>query len=71
MLRIRVRYERGLRVLFRLGVFATTTDERGWVPLCHRTACDYWNQLGGELESGETPWDGIVREVREETGLRG
>jgi 8-oxo-dGTP diphosphatase len=54
---------------FRAGVFATIRDERGHVLLCHRTDCDWWNQPGGGLESGETPWQGVVREVREECGL--
>lgn len=54
---------------FRTGVFATIRDERGRVLLCHRTDCDWWNQPGGGLESGETPWHGVVREVREECGL--
>jgi len=54
---------------FRAGVFATIRDERGCVLLCHRTDCDWWNQPGGGLESGETPWQGVVREVREECGL--
>ena len=29
-----------------------------------------WNGLGGKFESGETPEDCVVREVREESGLR-
>ena len=28
-----------------------------------------WNGLGGKMEKGETPEDGIIREVREESGL--
>lgn len=54
---------------FRVGVFATIRDERGRVLLCHRTDCDWWNQPGGGLEGGETPWQGVVREVCEECGL--
>ncbi len=54
---------------FRVGVFATIRDEHGRVLLCHRTDSDWWNQPGGGLESGETPWQGVVREVREECGL--
>ena len=54
---------------FRVGVFATIRDERGRVLLCHRTDCDWWNQPGGSLEGGETPWQGVVREAREECGL--
>ena len=29
-----------------------------------------WNGLGGKFEDGETPEDCVVREVREESGLR-
>jgi len=28
-----------------------------------------WNGVGGKLEPGETPVDGVLREVREETGI--
>ena len=30
---------------------------------------DYWDLPGGFLEAGEHPRDGMLREVREETGL--
>lgn len=29
-----------------------------------------WNGLGGKLEAGESPEDGVIREVEEESGLR-
>lgn len=54
---------------FQIGVFATITDETGRALLVHRTDCDWWCQPGGGLESGEAPWEGVAREVREETGL--
>lgn len=28
-----------------------------------------WNGVGGKLEAGETPEDGVIREIREETGI--
>lgn len=28
-----------------------------------------WNDIGGKLEPGETPEEGILREIREETGI--
>ncbi len=55
--------------MFGIGVFAIVFDEHGRVLLCHRRDVDLWNLPGGGLEPGETPWDGVVREVREETGL--
>ena len=54
---------------FDIGVFATVLDEAGQVLLVHRTDCNWWCQPGGGMEAGETPWEGVVRETREETGL--
>jgi len=54
---------------FVIGVFAVILDEQGRVLLGHRTDYDLWNLPGGTLEHGETPWDGLRREVMEETGL--
>jgi len=31
---------------------------------------DKWNLPGGVLKYGETPWEGVIREVLEETGLK-
>ena len=44
-------------------------DEQNRVLLCHRRDHDLWNLPGGALESGEAPWNGVKREVKEETGL--
>jgi ADP-ribose pyrophosphatase YjhB (NUDIX family) len=52
-----------------VGVCATIRDAAGRALLIHRTDCDWWGQPGGGMESGETPWDGVMREVREETGF--
>lgn len=52
-----------------IGVFATIRDESGHVLLCRRRDGDFWCQPGGGVEADETPWEGLVREVREETGL--
>ncbi len=54
---------------FQIGVFATVLDDAGRVLLVHRTDCDWWCQPGGGMESGETPWQGAIRETREETGF--
>ncbi len=53
---------------FKIGVFALIVD-RGTVLLCHRRDFDLWNLPGGALELDEAPWEGVVREVREETTL--
>lgn len=29
-----------------------------------------WNGVGGKIEMGETPLEGVLREVEEETGLQ-
>ncbi len=56
-------------VVFRVGTFAIIFDEQGRVLLSHRRDLDLWNLPGGQVESGESPWDGVVRETKEETGL--
>ncbi len=54
---------------FTIGVFAILLDECQRVLLCHRRDFDLWNLPGGGLEASESPWIGVVREVREEVGL--
>ena len=54
-----------------LGVGAVVVD-RGRVLLIRRGTepmKGHWSLPGGLLELGESPADGVVREVREETGL--
>ena len=58
-----------MKAQFTIGVFALILDGQGRVLLCHRRDHDLWNLPGGGLESGESPWDGVKREVKEETGL--
>lgn len=50
------------------GAFAIIRDDRGGVLVSHRRDADLWNLPGGTVEPGETPWEAVVREVREETG---
>lgn len=54
---------------FAAGAYAVIFDEAGRVLFCHRRDCDFWNLPGGGVESGEAPWQAVVREVREEVGL--
>jgi 8-oxo-dGTP pyrophosphatase MutT (NUDIX family) len=54
---------------FQLGAFATVLDESGNALLGLRWDGDFWGQPGGGVEPGETPWDAVVREVHEETGI--
>ncbi|MDP2944603.1 MAG: NUDIX hydrolase [bacterium] len=54
---------------FIIAAFGIIFDKQNRVLLCHR--CDYnlWNLPGGIMEAGESPWECVIREVREETGL--
>lgn len=54
---------------YAIGTFAIIFDSEKRVLLCHRRDYDLWNLPGGKLEQGESPWDGVIREVKEETGL--
>jgi len=55
--------------MFKIGVFGIITDSEGRVLLCHRRDYDLWNLPGGGVHAGESPWDALVREIKEETGL--
>lgn len=52
-----------------LGTFAVITNAEGHVLLCHRTDREAWNLPGGRVEAGETPWQAMEREVKEDIGL--
>lgn len=54
---------------FTVGCFVFIFDEQQRVLMCHRRDKDLWNLPGGGLESGEAPWEGAIREAKEETGL--
>jgi 8-oxo-dGTP pyrophosphatase MutT (NUDIX family) len=51
------------------GVNAVVHDSQGRVLLHRRSDTGEWSLLSGILEPGEAPADGVVREVREETGV--
>lgn len=54
---------------FTIGIFGIILDQQNRVLLCHRRDYDLWNLPGGTLEHGESPWDCLKREIKEETGL--
>ena len=58
-----------MQALFTIGVFGIIFDEQKRVLLAHRTDYDLWNLPGGRLEANESPWDGVIREIKEETGF--
>ncbi|HUD11114.1 MAG TPA: NUDIX domain-containing protein [Candidatus Saccharimonadia bacterium] len=51
------------------GVFASVLDDEGRILLGHRRDLDLWEAPGGNLDPGEAPWDAVVREIKEETGI--
>jgi ADP-ribose pyrophosphatase YjhB (NUDIX family) len=53
----------------KVGTTAVVVDDQGRVLLQRRSDDGLWGLPGGWLDPGETPEQGIVREVREETGL--
>jgi ADP-ribose pyrophosphatase YjhB (NUDIX family) len=55
--------------MFTVGTFSLIFDDNNRALLCHRTDMELWNLPGGRLENGETPWQGVIREVKEEIGL--
>jgi ADP-ribose pyrophosphatase YjhB (NUDIX family) len=60
-------WERALGV--RPSVSAVIFDARGRLLLQQRSDGGQWGLPGGSLEIGESVTDGVIREVREETGL--
>ena len=58
-----------MQARFTVGAFGIIFDEQKRVLLVHRTDYDLWNLPGGRLESGEAPWEGVIREIQEETGF--
>ena len=53
----------------KVGTTAVVVDDQGRVLLQRRSDDGLWGLPGGWLDPGETPEQGVVREVREETGL--
>jgi 8-oxo-dGTP diphosphatase len=59
----------------RLGSYAVTIDDGGRILLCRLSADEVeagaWTLPGGGVEFGEHPDDAVLRELEEESGLRG
>jgi mutator protein MutT len=54
--------------MFNIGAFAIIA-QNDKILLCHRRDKDLWNLPGGKVEDGESPWEGVMREVKEEIGV--
>ncbi|MBI1730478.1 NUDIX domain-containing protein [Candidatus Acetothermia bacterium] len=54
---------------FTIGAFGVIFNDDGEVLLCHRRDYDMWVLPGGGMNRDETPWECVIREIREETGL--
>ncbi len=57
-----------MKQTFTIGVFGIIKDEQDRVLLVLRNDYNFWNLPGGGLKKGESPWQGVIREVKEETG---
>ena len=53
-----------MRDKFTIGVFGIIFDTQKRVLLCHRRDYDLWNLPGGSVENGESPWEGLKREIK-------
>jgi 8-oxo-dGTP pyrophosphatase MutT (NUDIX family) len=67
-----IRHERDARKALgvRASVAAVIFDRRGRILLQQRSDGGQWGLPGGSVEIGESVAEAVVREVREETGLR-
>lgn len=66
----RLRALAGDRVLLFVGARGVVRDEQGRLLLIQRSDNGHWALPAGAMELGESISDCVIREVREETGLR-
>lgn len=62
--------QKRVRQSVKIGAFGIILDEHEHVLLCHRRDVDLWNLPGGGVEEGETAVQAVIREVKEEVGLK-
>jgi len=60
-----------MRRAFSVAVYARRGGVGGEVLVIRHRRLQTWLPIGGELETGETPLEAAVRELREESGLDG
>lgn len=53
----------------RAGAFAVVFDDTRQILFGHRRDIDAWNLPAGGVESGDAPWDAVLREGRKEVGV--
>jgi ADP-ribose pyrophosphatase YjhB (NUDIX family)/predicted kinase len=58
------------RAYYEAGAFGMIFNQKGELLLCHRQDRDVWNLPGGIIDQNESPWEAVVREVKEEVGLK-
>lgn len=63
-------FKKGVGRIIKVGAFGIILDEQERILLCHRRDVDLWNLPGGGVEEGETPVQAVIREVKEEVGLK-
>lgn len=61
--------EKSHKPTHRVGAFAVIFDDEGKVLVSRRVDSGWFNLPGGGVDPGESAPEGLVREVREETGL--
>ena len=55
---------------YTIGAYAVIIDKKDRILLSHRRDLDLWNLPGGHVEKGELPTEAVIRETKEETGLK-